>query len=312
MACENVTCSINASILSSDVMPIKPPMSIPDYSIKVMYILMPFIIITNFTIMITIVVTPKLHIAANYFVFSIACCDFFVGSVYTPIMLTIPFSPARGLLLMMFLLVSLNLNCACTYDRYLAVIRSLRYHELMSKRKATQLIIAIILTSVTMACLPLIWFRKPRFHECLVHKIYIGFISSFIVIATISQLTVYIIIFRIARQHAEHIRILRIMRLPQLENRKNSLQVGLRTLLSNMRMVKSFMLVMLTYFLFWLPVAYINLADDVFGKPHLVPYWLMQLSFYTLWISCIVHPVLYGFFQKSLRRSIFPCCGVED
>ena len=279
------------------------PVSFPEFFPEILWTIVPLIVIVNGVVMITIARIRQLRVTANYFVFSMASCDFFVGSVLLPTLLIRPESPAVGALVMFTLMASLGLSCACTYDRYLAVIWALRYQELMPKKKAVYLIGAICLLAAVLAALPQIWIQQAHFKFSLEHRIYIGCIVGIIMIATGTEGVVYLIIFRIARRHAKDMSKMRRKR-TQLCGRQTGDRCKMQVLIESLCFAKSFMLVSLTMFLFWLPVGYINIVDDVMGRPDLMPIWIQEISFYSTFFSSLIHPILYGLFQKKLRSSI--------
>ena len=289
---------------------------IPDFHAEILWTMMPFIVLMNFFVVLTIVRTPSLHIAANCFVVAMACCDLFAGLVNLPLFITKKDSRegqyliAIGALTMMTFMTSVGFNCACTYDRYLAVVHALRYQQLISKRKACLLIGIILLIALLITLIPFIWVDLKTYSIPASHftsmRTYVGFTSFLIVVATLSQMVVYVSLFMIARRHAKKMRLAQHLRPRALpEQNRVCIHKRLRMMMDNMRLVKSFMLVSVTFFFFWLPIGYINIVHDVLLKPKFVPVVLKEISFYSEFISCILHPILYGLFQKRLRKSLF-------
>ena len=278
--------------------------AVPEFYEEILWTLMPLIIILNFMVAFTIIRTPRLQITANYFVVAKACCDLFVGIVFLPILVSKRFPIATGALTTLTFLTSLGFNCACTYDRFVAVVQALRYHELMTKRKALFIIGFIFSLAIVVTFIPLLWLNKPNFLKMPKMKVYIGCVTLTIVVATFCQMGIYACLFYIATKHSSEMRRIQRNYPKKEDHRPNTVSKNLHNLLDNMRLVKSFMLVNVTFFFFWLPLGYINIVSVIFNRDDLVPVQLKEMSFYSEFISSIIHPILYGWFQKKLRHSM--------
>ena len=288
------------------------PAGFPKFHPEILWCMVPLISVINSAVIITILRFPKLRITANYFVFAMACCDLFTGCILLPFLLTKESSHAIGGLVVFTLVTSLGFSCMCTYDRFVAVIWSLRYRELMPKKKAVTLIACVCFGSTLLAIIPQGWVHNVQYKQLKAHRAYIGCIVSLILTATVAEIFVYIVILKIAKGHATQMRALakKAAHFSQrvssrcAGDKKNCHNNNLKDMVNTIRLCKSFMLVSITFFLFWFPVGYINIVDDVMMRPDLMPMWLHQLSFYSTFISCLVHPMLYGMFQKQLRRAM--------
>ena len=134
------------------------------------------IVLTNFVVFVLFYSTPSLRKPSNYLLLSLAICDFLNGSVNISLFLLFFIQVVKGskfLVLLCAVEVSHNfiaITAAChifliTAERYLAVMRPLKYHVI--KKKTMLLVIGgAWLISAAVAAAPISWFfmrnRKER------------------------------------------------------------------------------------------------------------------------------------------------------
>ena len=280
---------------------------------EIAWAMMPIIILLNLTIMAVILLTPKLHITGNYFVFAIAFCDFLTGCITIPMQLNDWNPRVRTILDTLRLLISLGLDCACTYDRFCAIIWAYGYEEAAPRKKALVIMGVVGAVSFLIAALPIIWFQTVDDHILVVHRGYLALICGIVVLLTAIQLMFYAIIFGVGRNHLMEMKLKKKLQEQFLEKTARYHPKYLRNLQENIKLAKCFLLVMLTYFISWLPVGYIKFKQDVLGHHNSLPDWIHEMSHYSEFAACILHPILYILFQKNMRNAIgAPCNKVRD
>ena len=305
--------SSGPTLLPGEEMYFTDPSLFPEFHPEILWAIDPLIIFINFMIMLTIQRTKRLHITANYFVFAMASCDLFVGCVLLPFLAISPESPPVAALVMFTLLLSLGFSCSCTYDRLIAVLHAAKYNKLIGKKKALWLISFVCILSVILTLIPQLWDGEDQFRSSKRHKNYITSIVALVITCTCCEAISYVAIFVVARRHSRRMQQQRKESLKSNRSSRTSLMSqrsslsnhkSVQVLLENIRLAKAFMLVALTLFLFWFPLGYINIVDDIMGRPDLMPKWLQEISFYSTFFSCLIHPILYGLFQTKLRKAM--------
>ena len=112
----------------------------------------------------------RLRTPRNYLLFGLTVCDFMTGSINVPltiIVLTGVIAPPHGLIVGFFLVVLHNLVVvlvvyhifAITAERYFSIVHPFRHRWRMTKKSALRVIGVIWMTAITIAFLPVTWFR---------------------------------------------------------------------------------------------------------------------------------------------------------
>ena len=279
------------------------PQQFPKYHPEVIWSFLPFIILPNLTIIIAFIADSKLRLTANYFVCSLACGDFLVGAVLLPTVLIGPWN-SSGYVILFTYANTMMLTCACAHDRYVAIKDPLHYQNRLRMSKVYIILCVCWLVPILIAMIPAIWIRGVEDQLLMENRIFIGVCSLSVLIAVISQIVAYCVIFRIARGQIKTIR-----KIPKISTSSYSDKVKLsrkiHNIMKELMFAKLFAAVAFTFLLFWIPICYINLVDNVFLRPDLMPMWVQEMSFYCMWFSSMINPFLYGLFQKAFRKSIF-------
>ena len=102
-------------------------------------------VLGNALVVVIIVSRPRLHNPSNWFVLSLALADFAVGLIYFPTAffcgkLAICKSTIAHDIALLAIFSSVTNLCAMTSDRYIAIIKPLRYVTWMTSRRASVLI----------------------------------------------------------------------------------------------------------------------------------------------------------------------------
>lgn len=265
----------------------------PQFNRIVLITFFPCILITNGFILLAFITSKKLReILTNYFVFSYACCDFLVGALVIP---TLLFATPNtvGAVLMYSIMVSLLILLFCTYDRYIAVTAPFVYLETANKFKVIAVLMFAWLFPIFVAALPSAWLNRSSNRYSKLHRVYLGIIAFSIILITAISMVAYAVIFRIGRKH--------FAAMSKTEPAPDISQRGKRVL-REVKFVKLYAFLSLTFIVFWLPTGYLNIVDDVFKKPNLrPPVWFVDLSSHWFLLSSVINPFIYGLFQKRFR-----------
>lgn len=78
------------------------------------------------------------------------------------------------------------------------------------------------------------------------------------------------------------------------------------------KILKIFGLTTFTFGACWFPLIYINLVGDVLLMPQLAPMEMLEISLHTIFESSLINPIVYGYFQKNIRKFIKIACSQEN
>ena len=283
---------------------------IPDYNRIMLISLIPFILISNGFILAAFLINKRLQkVLTNYFVFSYACCDFLVGTLLIPIFL-FGTPNIAGAIVMYSIMVSLFTLLFCSCDRYLAVTRPFVYEEIVTKLRVIVILLFTWLFPILIAALPSAWLKNPSDRYSKAHRMYLGIIAFSVILIAAMSMIAYGVIFRIGRKHFTAIRKAEpITEVHYIRKR----------VIREVKFAKLYAFLSVSFFGFWLPTGYINIVDDVFMQPNLLPpSWFVISSSYWLLLSSVINPFIYGFCQRGFRNTVLrwfkwlPCCSDEN
>ena len=283
---------------------------VPEIIPAVHWPMIPIIVLMNISVMVAILKNTKLHIPANYFVFAMAFFNLLTGGVEMPVLLT---NSTKTFIILhaLKLFVSLGLNCACTYDRFSAIVSALRYNEEVAKMKALVMIGIICTLSFLVAVFPSVWLNnldeRVNIRVLSVHRVYIALTSGIFVAVTGLQMLMYAIILIVARKYASQLEVSRKTELLKKEFGDNRVNRH-ADLVANVKLTKCFILVSLSVFIFWLPAGYVNYMDYLTDPPLSASSMVRRVSLYSEFVPCMIHPLLYAMYQKNMRDAIMFMC----
>ena len=111
-----------------------------------------------------IITKPRLHSSANWFVLSLAVADFCVALTFVPFIFICDLSNLYNChcgvmlyILWCFLSASIANLCVMVADRYISIVWSLRYNDLMTTKRAVLLISTAWLFPLVLNLIPLSW-----------------------------------------------------------------------------------------------------------------------------------------------------------
>lgn len=231
---------------------------------------------------------------ASKFVFAHSLLDLLVGLVFIPCLLAgIDFLVLGGMI-MYSLLVSLFILAYSTFDRFVAICWPLRYENIATDKRVKRMIVSSWVMPAIVVALPQAWLKRNDRTTFISkeHRVYLG-VVVFSIITTLLVITIaYVRVFLVGLKH------LRV----QLDLREFATN-WTRRLGVEIKFSRMFVMLSLTFFVFWIPTGYMTLTDDVFllGAP---PKWLQDINFYWIFVSSFLNPVIYAVFHKSYRKTI--------
>lgn len=197
---------------------------------------------------------------------------------------------------------------AVSLDRYLAIMRPLRYKAIMRKRVMAAIITSIWIFSTFFGFVPYMGWREvvPRTQGiyCQVSlnlkREYIITICILATIPSIFMLIAYFNIFRTARMHAN--RITAAMNSIMVNYSRNS--VSISSLIKETKAAKMVALVLGSFIIFWSPLFVIMIIDII--KENYVNSYIYAGAVMLATFNSALNPGIYAAMNKEFR-STFAC-----
>eukprot|EP00794_Sanderia_malayensis_P020179 gene20179-22154_t len=285
--------------------------------------------IANSIVIIVYFFNKLLQNIANRFVLSLAVSDLLVGCILIPLMAWKPLSPAVGPITSLSLWASLTNLCGCTYDRYNAIKNPLLYSAIMTNSRFTTQMFVIWIVPIVFAALPQIWLINPSALNmgptdvAIAMRIYIGCMTSLVMIICLALIAIYIYIFSVAKKHYNAMKRMQPVELsanesvagtavtsaasyvPATAGRRKS-SASIKKFFATIKSTILFALIGINFVLCWLPLIIINLflALDL---SHLLSIEFVNVAEIFMYANSLLNPIVYAFFQKRFRSAVARC-----
>ena len=272
------------------------------------------IAVGNGTVFVVYCSNKQLRTMTNYFVLSLAVSDFLVGTVLLPLRVWSPESQALGPLIAFTLIASLSNISGCTYDRYIAIHRPLRYHSILTKKKVHKIIVAIWLVPLVVAIIPQIWLSpavgiRPHIIS-RVQRVYVALMSFGVLITCLVLIGIYISVFCVAKRHFEAIAYLNSFADQRRHQEQNgsrpnmkSRRFSLKSLVKDVKATKLVAMIGAAFTICWLPLIIINIFESI-GCFELLPIDFVTVALFTIFCNSLGNPAIYAFFQREFRVAV--------
>ena len=271
------------------------------------------IVVTNFVVFLLFYSRQSLRKPSNYLLLSLAICDFLNGSVNISLFLLIFLQVVRGskfLVLLCAVEVSHNfiaITAAChifliTAEKYLAVMRPLKYH-VIKKRTMLMVIGGAWIISAVVAAAPISWFsmrsHKMRTGLILETAFNVFCLFAIFVVPYTFILIAHVTMFRKVCRRNRH--------LGSLNSRARS---RIRKKKKNERKCLIIFATMATVFaVCWLPWFVLRLIYSLIGQRFIQydPVAMAIAAHVTLivrYLTSAINPLLYTFFKQDFWRAL--------
>ena len=269
--------------------------------------------------------TERLHTITNYFVMALACSDLSLAVTILPINVIskLIYISTEELCILMYvvpvcfsLAMSVFMLLSIAVDRYIAIMRPLHYHQIMTLKRAKVIILCISFYSLMMACFPLMGWNNTKYRpqsncplwtkdNCYLIEVlpssYIIFTYGQLVIVVIIVISLYGRIYSTARMQAR---------------KQHALQPVAWSNNSNSRKGTLVLFLMVSCFaLSWLTITIVYFIEFDYLQLDILCTYKVALGFHyfgymTSFAGSAVNPFLYGFANKEVARAmkaLFPC-----
>ncbi|XP_002734435.1 adenosine receptor A2b-like [Saccoglossus kowalevskii] len=297
--------------------------------------LLVLIIAGNGLMIYAILSTSRLRITTNYFIVSLAISDMLVGLVVIPINFAFPTALLKGyttcLQVACFTVVvctsSITNIVAVTIDRYLAITSPLKYHAIMTSRRAIVTISLVWVYAFTIGFLPVMGWREKA-STCQRGEVYAPGYAVFLFITGL--------VFPVAISTVLYCRILKeanrqTMRIQQIEcrvsqvitanehnhNRQEICPCEVQENGSNhdkhnphsehcnfnRKAFRTVMYILMYFELSWIPL-FVTLLIDAFVSPLVIHLEVRTFTSLLALGNSVMDPIIYGYFNRDLRNRL--------
>lgn len=251
-------------------------------------------------IIIYIIITHKnLHTNTNWFLLSLAISDLGVPLFIIPSHLlctetSLPCKHSVVTALYNFILFASVLNlCACTSERYIAILHPFKYVHYVNKKRVLEVIANVWLIPIPLAIIPLIH-AKPEV-SILVNRIYwLTQVALFMIIPSLVMLAAFWRIYGVAKWHANQIRRMSLITEEDTHGGRQKLVLEAKSTL------KVYGLVVVVFILGWLLSAYRMIETYFLLRP--VPVEINYISRFLLVLNASINPFIYGLQKLDIKK----------
>ena len=253
------------------------------------------------SIIIYIIITHKnLHTNTNWFLLSLAVSDLGVPLFIIPSHLLcteteITCNIGVTTALYNFILFASVLNlCACTTERYIAILHPFKYIHLVNQRRVLAVLIKVWSVPLPLSILPVILIPDAKPGE-LANRIYwLTQVALFMIIPSAVMLAAFWRIHRVATWHADQIRRLSLVPEEDVTGGRQKLVLEAKSTL------KVYGGVVLIFTLGWLLSAY-RMVKKNFLLHH-VPIEVDYISRFLLVSNASINPYIYGLQKSDIKK----------
>jgi len=267
------------------------------------------ICLTNGMVIAIIFKTPSLRKKSNYILASMALTDFLTGIAGIPLIYLCTFMEygpfcISSTIFLRFISISTSLHIlAVSGDRYIAIVHTMRYEQYLYRfyRKETMLVLWLL--PLIVALLQLTWIpinispQEEMSAKLLGYNIVyqLTCMSIFYVTPFIMLTYIYIIILKEVKRQRQKTEKLLIH-----ENRRKTL---LKRQVKERRAVLIFLVMIITYGIFWLPYYAIVIQHHLGNELFYLPEWLESILYKCRFVSSFLNPILYSLGKLDLRKA---------
>lgn len=191
---------------------------------------------------------------------------------------------------------------AISFDRFLAVLRPLHYHNYMTKRSVTLILTGAWVFSAVIALLRNAWLHtKPIEEARKIDKIYNStLIFAFALMPVLIILGMNVKIIQVIRRQNQLHQCRNSFRAETAEKETEEESRLKRT--KAKKGTLSCVLVVFVFLVSWLPLAFVNFSF-VFGRPDLVSDILVKTVWLLLFLQSSANPLIYSFCRSDFRHA---------
>jgi len=273
------------------------------------------IVLFNSLVFILVAKKRSLRTTTNYFLMGLAASDLLTGLISLPLSITCNIFQEHGVcfatiyvwMFTSFLTVSHIL--AVTADRFIAIMFSLRYQQIVTKRRCYMALGFVWSSSLLVSLLQLWWLRPNNYDP---HESWPEEDESDELAFNIACFVVYLgmPVGFMAFTYLMTVREIRRQNRRQIVNVPADLPEQRRWRKREWRAITIFLVMFLTYVACWLPfflLRYQQVQNDFY-----LPTWAEYMFGYARFASSVLNPCMYIFGKHDFRKAWESLCTYKD
>ena len=261
-----------------------------------------FSLLGNVIIIYIITTHKNLHTNTNWFLLSLAISDLGVPLFIIPSYLlctetNLSCNLGVTTALYNFILFASVLNlCACTTERYIAILHPFKYIHLVNQKRVIAVLLKVWALPLPLSILPVILIPDPKPGEhSLGNRIYwLTQVALFMIIPSAVMLAAFWRIHKVATWHADQIRRLSLVPEEDVNGGRQKLVLEAKSTL------KVYGVVVLVFTLGWLLSAYRMIKTHFLLQR--VPVEVNYISRFLLASNASINPYIYGLQKSDIKK----------
>ena len=264
-----------------------------------------FILAANSIVIILTIWKEALRTVSNMFLFSLAISDLLFGLLGIPLFLACSMKSsllecALSVLLFRFNAISSVFHLlvvAC--DRYTIILYSMKYPSLVTKTRATGVIVFVWVFALVSSSIQFTWYNLNNELTLLkeetvrIDRVYfLLLIIAFFFVPLLSMLYMYSHVLAVSLRH-----------IIALRRRRKNLDQPVASIAHDLRGTFILVTMKLIFISCWLPFFLLMLQDHVSEEFLVIPAWGLCVIFYLRFIPPLANPVLCAFCKQDYRRA---------
>ncbi len=286
------------------------------FNVVLHWILSASAIVGNSLVIYLVTFRQRLHSTANWFVLSLAVADFFVGATFFPYYRICKDKACaqrhiHWLCVDLFLCASVTNLCLMTVDRYIAIVKPLKYLIVMTTRRALLAIFAAWCIPIVTALLPLSWTfstTSPA-NGAIIWKLFT--IATLVVYGIVPCVFLPLAIIRILlivrRCRLERSAVMAQLDFNYSESRRRRRQLCPEKEISSTRLIVAVVAMFLVCYVFGGGVR----IASIFSQ-HQPPEAVLAISSILILTNSAANPVAYGLLKRDFKRELLKCLKINN
>ena len=272
-------------------------------------------IVGNGLVIYLVLFRRRLNSTANWLVLSLAVADFFVGATFFPYQRACKSEPCyrryiQWLCVDVFLCASVTNLCLMTVDRYIAIVKPLKYLNVMSKRRTLLAISAAWCIPIVTALLPLSWTYSATSpaNKAISWKVFTfaTLIMYGITPFVFLPLAIVRILLIVRRCRLERSTVIAQLDFNYSELRRNR-QLYPEKEISSTRLIVSVVVMFLVCYVFGVSVR----IASVFGHQQ-PPESVLMTSSILILTNSAANPVAYGLLKRDFKKELLKTLKINN
>lgn len=285
------------------------------FNVVLHWILSASAIIGNSLVIYLVTFRQRLHSTANWFVLSLAVADFFVGATFFPYYRACKDKACaqrhiHWLCVDLFLCASVTNLCLMTVDRYIAIVKPLKYLIVMTPRRALLAIFAAWCIPIVTALLPLSWTYSTMSpaYGAIIWKLFT--IATLVVYGiapcVFLPLAIIRILLIVRRCRLERSAVMAQLDFNYSESRRRR-QLCPEKEISSTRLIVAVVAMFLVCYVFGGGVR----IASIFSQ-HQPPEAVLVISSILILTNSAANPVAYGLLKRDFKRELLKCLKINN